>query len=129
MHNNTVVTDPVKGGRLNRLTPIYGKYGVPELYNFEPRDMSWVTYQPRAKMLVLDRLYPEGIRLPDYFMGKNIVHLPTVKCHIYTTTTGAMKTPLAGCWAPSGTTPTATSTRPWWTCWPSSARSTPASSR
>lgn len=96
VHNNTVVTDPVKGGRLNRLTPIYGKYGVPELYNFEPRDMSWVTYQPRAKMLVLDRLYPEGIRLPDYFMGKNIVHLPTVKCHIYTTTTGAMKNAFGG---------------------------------
>ena len=36
------------------------------------------------------------IRIPDYFIGKNIVHLPTVKCHIYTTTTGAMKNAFGG---------------------------------
>ena len=30
VHNNTVVTDPYKGGRLNRLRPIYKKYGVRE---------------------------------------------------------------------------------------------------
>ena len=47
-------------------------------------------------MLVLDRIYPEGIRIPDFFLGKNIVHLPTVKCHIYTTTTGAMKNAFGG---------------------------------
>ena len=47
-------------------------------------------------MLALDHIYPEGITLPDYFFGKNIVHLPTVKCHIYTTTTGAMKNAFGG---------------------------------
>ena len=47
-------------------------------------------------MLVLDQIFPEGIRIPDYFFGKNIVHLPTVKCHIYTTTTGAMKNAFGG---------------------------------
>ena len=47
-------------------------------------------------MHVLDRIYPDGIQLPDYFFGKNIVHLPTVKCHIYTTTTGAMKNAFGG---------------------------------
>jgi hypothetical protein len=44
----------------------------------------------------LQRIYPDGIRIPDYFIGKNIVHLPTVKCHIYTTTTGAMKNAFGG---------------------------------
>ena len=34
--------------------------------------------------------------IPDYFFGKNIVHLPTTKCHIYTTTTGAMKNAFGG---------------------------------
>ena len=29
-------------------------------------------------------------------VGKNILHLPTVKCHIYTTTTGAMKNAFGG---------------------------------
>jgi hypothetical protein len=47
-------------------------------------------------MRVLDRIFPEGIIIPDYFLGKNIVHLPTTKCHIYTTTTGAMKNAFGG---------------------------------
>ena len=47
-------------------------------------------------MRVLDRIFPEGIHIPDYFFGKNIVHLPTTKCHIYTTTTGAMKNAFGG---------------------------------
>ena len=47
-------------------------------------------------MRVLDKIFPEGIRIPEYFMGKNIIHLPTVKTHIYTTTTGAMKNAFGG---------------------------------
>jgi uncharacterized protein (DUF362 family) len=66
------------------------------LYNFKPSDMQWVVYEPKAKMNVLPRIFPEGIRIPDYFIGKSIVHLPTVKCHIYTTTTGAMKNAFGG---------------------------------
>ena len=96
VHNNTVVTDPFKGGRLNKLTPIYVKHGIPELYNFNKDDIKWITYRPRRRMRVLDKIYPEGIRIPDYFTGKNILHLPTVKCHIYTTTTGAMKNAFGG---------------------------------
>jgi hypothetical protein len=46
--------------------------------------------------LVLDRIFPDGIYLPDYFFDKNVVHLPTMKCHIYTTTTGAMKNAFGG---------------------------------
>ena len=58
--------------------------------------MKWVPYEPKAKMRVLDHIFPDGIQIPDYFFGKNIVHLPTVKCHIYTTTTGAMKNAFGG---------------------------------
>lgn len=96
VHNDTVVTNPHKGGRLNRLTPIYRKYGVKELFNFDPRDISWMRYTPNAPMRVLHRIYPEGIRIPEYFVGKNILHLPTLKTHIYTTTTGAMKNAFGG---------------------------------
>jgi uncharacterized protein (DUF362 family) len=96
VHNDTVVTDPIKGERLNKLAPLYEKYAVPELYNFIPGNVRWVPYQPRASMLALDRIYPEGIRIPDVFLGKNVVHLPTMKCHIYTTTTGAMKNAFGG---------------------------------
>lgn len=96
VHNNTVVTDPYKGERLNKLEPIYRRYGIPEKYNFRSSDMTWKIYQPKAKMRVLDRIYPKGIRVPDFFHGKNIIHLPTVKCHIYTTTTGSMKNAFGG---------------------------------
>jgi hypothetical protein len=47
-------------------------------------------------MNVLDTIFPEGILIPDAFHGTNVVHLPTVKCHIYTTTTGAMKNAFGG---------------------------------
>ncbi len=96
VHNNTVVTDPCKGGMLNRLTPVYQRYGIEERYNFRPADIRWVEYKPKARMRVLDQMYPEGIRIPEYFLGKNIIHLPTVKTHIYTTTTGAMKNAFGG---------------------------------
>jgi uncharacterized protein (DUF362 family) len=96
VQNKTVVTDAFKGEDLNGYVPIFQHYGIPVLYNFKDEDMRWVRYQPRAKMLVLDRIFPEGIHVPDFFFGRNIVHLPTVKCHIYTTTTGAMKNAFGG---------------------------------
>ncbi len=96
VQNKTVVTDAFKGEDLNGYLPIFGEYGVPVRYNFKPEDMRWSIYTPKAKMNVLDRIYPEGILIPDDFHGTNIVHLPTVKCHIYTTTTGAMKNAFGG---------------------------------
>jgi uncharacterized protein (DUF362 family) len=96
VQNKTVVTDAFKGEDLNGYLPIFKSYGIPVLYNFKDSDMRWVRIQPKAKMLVLDRIFPEGIHVPDYFFGKNIVHLPTIKCHIYTTTTGAMKNAFGG---------------------------------
>jgi hypothetical protein len=65
-------------------------------FNFREEDMKWIEYRPKARMHVLDSIFPEGIRIPDFFFGKNIVHLPTAKCHIYTTTTGAMKNAFGG---------------------------------
>ncbi len=96
VQNKTVVTNAFKGEDLNHYLPIFREYGIPVLYNFKDEDMKWVVYRPKAKMLVLDSIYPEGITVPDYFFGKNIVHLPTMKCHIYTTTTGAMKNAFGG---------------------------------
>jgi len=96
VQNKTVVTNAFKGEDLNHYVPLFQQYGIPVLYNFKDDDMKWVRYEPRARMRVLDKIYPHGIYLPDYFFGKNIVHLPTVKCHIYTTTTGAMKNAFGG---------------------------------
>ena len=96
VQNKTVVTNAFKGEDLNHYIPLFKKYAIPVLYNFKDGDMRWVEYKPKARMHVLHRIFPDGIMVPDYFFGKNIVHLPTVKCHIYTTTTGAMKNAFGG---------------------------------
>lgn len=96
VHNRTVVTDPFKGVLLNKLKPIYQRYGIPEKYNFLPKDMIWEVFHPKARMRVLDQIYTKGIKVPSFFRGKNIIHLPTAKCHIYTTITGSMKNAFGG---------------------------------
>ncbi len=96
VQNQTVVTNAFKGEDLNGYVPIFRHYNLPVRYNFRKEDMQWVDYKPKAKMLALDHIYPEGIQIPDFFPGKNIVHLPTIKTHMYTTTTGAMKNAFGG---------------------------------
>ncbi|OGS35553.1 MAG: iron-sulfur cluster-binding protein [Elusimicrobia bacterium RIFOXYB2_FULL_49_7] len=96
VQNETVVTSAAKGERNNRYVDIYRRFGVKVLHNFKPQEMRFVPYRPKARMNVLDRIYPDAIRIPDYFIGRNIVHLPTVKCHIYTGMTGAMKNAFGG---------------------------------
>jgi hypothetical protein len=41
-------------------------------------------------------VFPEGVYIPKPLLGKNIVHLPTVKTHVFTTITGAMKNAFGG---------------------------------
>ena len=94
VQNKTVVTNAFKGEDLNKYLPVFQHHAVPTMFNF--RDMNWEVYRPKRQMLVLDKIFPDGVKIPDYFHGKNIVHLPTMKCHIYTTTTGAMKNAFGG---------------------------------
>jgi uncharacterized protein (DUF362 family) len=96
VQNKTEVTDALKGEDLNHYRPIFKKYGVDVRFNFRDADMTWIPYKPKSRMLALDRIYGPRLCIPDYFVGKNIVHLPTMKCHIYTTTTGAMKNAFGG---------------------------------
>jgi uncharacterized protein (DUF362 family) len=94
-HNGTVVVDPHEGAVNNKHTVVEEKYGLKSVYLDYP-PVQWIEYKPKAKMLVLDEIYPEGIQIPEMFIGKNIVHLPTVKTHVFTTMTGAMKNAFGG---------------------------------
>lgn len=96
VHNHTVVTDPHKGEVNLHFKAVYDKYNIPRKFNFVEDDMKWEIYKPKAKMHVLDHIFPDGIRVPDYFHGKNIIHLPTMKTHTYTTYTGALKNAFGG---------------------------------
>jgi len=46
--------------------------------------------------LCLNDVYPDGFSIPRRFIGENIIHFPTVKTHVFTTTTGAMKNAFGG---------------------------------
>ncbi len=58
VENRTVVTKADKGERLNRYTHVLADHNIPIKYNFKPKDMTWVKYEPNAKMLVLDEIFP-----------------------------------------------------------------------
>ena len=48
-------------------------------------------------MLVLDRVFEkQGIQIPKSLIGTNVIHMPTVKTHVFTGTTGAMKNAFGG---------------------------------
>ncbi len=93
--NRTVVVDPKLGARNNHLESVIDKHGLEFIYLYE-EDVKWIKYEPKAKMLVLDKVFPEGILIPDLLVGKNAVHLPTLKTHVFTTMTGAMKNAFGG---------------------------------
>lgn len=94
-HNGTVVVDPVMGAINNKHTPVEQKYGLKSVFlDFKP--VKWIQYKPKSEMLVLNNIFPEGIQIPELFLGKNIVHLPTIKTHVFTTLTGAMKNAFGG---------------------------------
>ena len=94
-HNRTVVVDAYVGERNNKHKLVTDKYGLRDVHLYEPQ-IEWVVYEPQTPMLVLDQVYPDGIKIPSYFFDKNIIQLPTVKTHVFTTITGAMKNAFGG---------------------------------
>jgi uncharacterized protein (DUF362 family) len=94
-HNGTVVVDPVEGAQKNKHETVEQKHGLESVFlDFPPA--KWVDFKPNAKMIALDEIYPEGFQVPEMFFGKNIIHLPTMKTHVFTTITGAMKNAFGG---------------------------------
>ena len=80
VQNKTEVTKVEMGEELNNFTPVFNAHDIEVLFNFREEDMKWIHFEPKARMHVLNEIYDEGIHIPDYFVGKNMVHLPTVKC-------------------------------------------------
>jgi uncharacterized protein (DUF362 family) len=95
IHNDTVVVDTSDGERNNKHKFVTDKYNIPCLYLYN-QEFEWMEYRPKRPFLVLDKVYPEGVFIPKSLVGLNIVHLPTVKTHVFTTITGAMKNAFGG---------------------------------
>jgi uncharacterized protein (DUF362 family) len=93
-HNDTVVVSAKQGERRNKQLPVVQNYGLRNVHLYE--DPDWIVYEPQGEFLVLDQVYPDGVRIPRRLIGENIIHLPTMKTHVFTTITGAMKNAFGG---------------------------------
>ena len=96
IHNDTVVVDTSVGETNNKHKFVTDKLGIPCEYLYQ-ENFEWERYSPQhGKFHVLDKIFPDGVYIPKTLVGKNIVHLPTVKTHVFTTITGAMKNAFGG---------------------------------
>lgn len=98
-HNRTVVIDAHLGERENKQIDVIEAHGLRNVHLYE--DEAWIPIREAVgdladKFLVLNDVYPDGFQIPKRFVGENIIHLPTIKTHIFTTTTGAMKNAFGG---------------------------------
>lgn len=99
-HNRTVVIDARLGERENKQVHVTDAHGLRNVHLYEP-EHEWIHIRDAVgsladQFICLNEVYPDGFMIPKRFIGENIVHLPTVKTHIFTTTTGAMKNAFGG---------------------------------
>src|SRR5436309_5953122 len=93
VENKTVVTDPWEGARNNRWLPVLDRFGL----TYQPlTEAEWTVHRFRTPLLRLNQIFPEGIEIPRIYLGRNILHLPTMKTHGHSTTTGAIKNAFGG---------------------------------
>lgn len=93
--NGTVVVDSFVGEVNNGHKAVLDAYGLHSIHLDVP-PQRWIPYTPKAKLLVLDTIFPEGLTIPAIFPGKSVLHLPTLKTHVFTTITGALKNAFGG---------------------------------
>jgi hypothetical protein len=104
--NRTVVTNIEKGLKGNKWGPIFKKYGVWFVpltrIPFVPYDSlrsNFLTLKNKKLHALDSKIFPEGFLIPKFYVGKPIIHLPTIKTHGHTgaiggslrKTTGQMK--------------------------------------
>ena len=98
-HNRTVVIDAHLGERENKQVHVTDAHNLRNVHLYEGEE--WIHIRDAVgdladKFTCLNEVYPKGFFIPKRFIGENIIHLPTVKTHIFTTTTGAMKNAFGG---------------------------------
>jgi uncharacterized protein (DUF362 family) len=93
VENKTVVTNPRKGAKNNLWMPVLESYGLP----FIPlTEVEWTVHRFESPLLRLNEIFSDGIQIPKLYKGTQVIHLPTVKTHGHSTTTGAIKNSFGG---------------------------------
>ncbi len=98
-HNRTVVIDAHLGERENKQINVIQAHGLRNVHLYEGEE--WIHIRDAVgdlcdRFLCLNEVYPDGFSIPRRFLGENIIHLPTIKTHVFTHTTGAMKNAFGG---------------------------------
>jgi uncharacterized protein (DUF362 family) len=98
-HNRTVVIDAHLGERENKQLAVVQAHGLRNIHLYENEE--WVNIRDAIgdltkEFICLNEVFPHGFCIPKRFIGENIIHLPTIKTHIFTTMTGAMKNAFGG---------------------------------
>ncbi len=92
VENQTVVTHPWKGAFFNKWLPVVEKYGA----KFVPlTNVEWVPFKTRHELLAMNDIFDE-ILVPKVLINTGLIHLPTMKTHGHTITTGAVKDAFGG---------------------------------
>jgi uncharacterized protein (DUF362 family) len=98
-HNRTVVVDAHLAERENKQLPVVEAHGLRNVHLYEGEE--WIHIRDAVgdladRFLCLNQVYRDGFHIPRRFVGESIIHLPTMKTHVFTTTTGAMKNAFGG---------------------------------
>ena len=89
--NRTVVTNIAKGLKGNKWAPIIKKYGVwfvpltrIPFVPYESLRSRFLTFKNKRLFVLDSKIFPEGFFIPQFYVGKSIIHLPTIKTHGHT---------------------------------------------
>lgn len=90
--NRTVVTNISKGITQNRWGPLIKKYGVwfvplteiPFIPYDDALRSKFETLKDKELHVLDSKIFPTGFKIPKFYLGKPIIHLPTMKTHGHT---------------------------------------------
>lgn len=89
--NRTVVTNIAKGLKGNKWKPIFDKYNVwfvpltrIPFENYESFEDQFINLENKKLHALDSKIFPQGFRIPKFYVGKPIIHLPTMKTHGHT---------------------------------------------
>jgi uncharacterized protein (DUF362 family) len=93
--NRTVVTNIERGLNGNKWNPIIKKYGVwfipltrIPFVSYESLRSKFITLKDKELHALDSKIFPKGFKIPKFYVGKSIIHLPTMKTHGHTGAVG-----------------------------------------
>lgn len=89
--NRTVVTNIEQGLQGNKWNSIIKKYGVwfvpltrIPFVAYESLRSKFLKFKNKQLFALDTKIFPEGFKIPEFYVGKPIIHLPTMKTHGHT---------------------------------------------